>query len=107
MDTWSPDFVCSSNIDVKLSLVGHTWSPDFVCSSNIDVKLSLVGHTWSPDFVCSSNIDVKLSLVGHMESIFKSLQDVGQFGLSYLSFSPFRVALKTQVPLFRLEIKAD
>ena len=58
-------------------------------------------------FVCSSNIDVKLSLVGLMESIFKSLQDVGQFGLSHFFFSPFRVALKTQIPLFRLEIKAD
>ena len=42
-----------------------------------------------------------------MESIFKSKQNVGQFGLSHLFFSLFRVALKTQVPLFRLEIKAD
>ena len=55
----------------------------------------------------TSNIDVKLSVVGHIESIFKSKQDVGQFGLSHLFFSPFRVAIKTQDTLFRLEIKAD
>ena len=38
---------------------------------------------------------------------FKSKQDVGQFGLSHLIFSPFRVVIQTQDPLFWLEIKAD